>query len=390
MSLALLFVIVIFTGAATATEEQTNLDTQNIDSSNISPNDNTDTQVKSSTVEETKSEGVYNSQSVTYEKIKYSYTAKVPYKVKNKKVYYKKYYKKYYKRWYKYRGKWRYTWRSVWRYNWKYKWTYITKYHYETRYSYKYIEKTSDTPTTNRTVTVEISNIDTTTGADVTKNKVLMKYVPRTAVVNKLIQVSKNGTPMIRFGDGSGTKVMMVSGVHGSEIPPQVAMLKMVNYLMDRNIQGTIYIVPFAIPSSTAKVTRYWNGKNPNTISHISGTPTNKILKVAKLNNVNYLGDFHSTRVGGYPGRNAVFCSKYPVYTSYKMAYYISTKTSSKLLVYSKAAMEYPGAVEDASNVMGIPAVTCEVLSNHGTVRSGSITKSFYQMLYFLRYGKIL
>ncbi len=256
--------------------------------------------------------------------------------------------------------------------------------------SYRYVEKVSDTPTTNRTVTVEISNIDTSTGGDVTNNSVLMQYISRTDVVNKLIEVSKNGTPMIRFGDGTGTKVMMISGVHGNEIPPQIAMLNMVNYLMDKDIQGTIYIVPFAIPSSTANVARYWNGQNPNTISHIPGTPTYKILNVAKQNKVNYLGDFHSTREGGYPGANAVFCSKYPLYTSYKMAYYISKQTSSKLLVYSTAAMEYPGAVEDASNIMGIPAITCESLSNHGTVRSGSVSRSFYQMVFLARYVKLV
>jgi len=381
MSLLLFCAILIFTGVATATEDQNTLSSDTLDSSSSLELEKTGTSVQSSNIEE-KSKGVYNSQLVTYEKVKYTYTAKVSYKVRNKKLYYKSYYKSWYKSW----GRWRYKWRYVWKYRWKY----TTKYRYETRTAYKYVEKTSDQPTNNRTVTVEISNIDTSTGADVTKNSVLMKHVSRTAVVNKIIQASKKGTPMIRFGDGTGNKVMMVSGVHGSEIPPQIAMLKLVNSLMDRNFKGTIYIVPFAIPSSTAKNTRYWNGKNPNSISHIAGTPTYQILNVARLNQVKYLGDFHSTKKGGYPGANAVFCSKYPVYSSYLMAKYISSKTSSKLLIYATAAMEYPGAVEDASNVLRIPAVTCEVLSNHGTVRSGSVTKSYSQMLAFLRYCKIL
>jgi len=382
MSLLLFCVIVIFTGAASATDDQNTLSSDTLDSTSSSQLVDTTSMVQSSNLEETKSQGVYNSQLVTFEKVKYTYTARVSYKVRNKKVYYKSYYKS----WYMSGGRWRYTWRYVW----KYRWTYTTKYRYETRTAYRYVEKTSDEPTNNRIVTVEISNIDTSTGADVTKNSVLMKHVSRTSVVNKLIQASRKGTPMIRFGNGTGTKVMMISGVHGSEIPPQIAMLNLVNSLMDRNIKGTIYIVPFAIPSSTAKNTRYWNGKNPNSISHIAGTPTYRILNVARLNQVKYLGDFHSSKVGGYPGSNAVFCSKYPVYTSYLMAKYISSQTSSKLLIYATAASEYPGAVEDASNVLRIPAVTCEVLSNHGTVRSGSVTKSFSQMLAFLRYCKIL
>ena len=37
--------------------------------------------------------------------------------------------------------------------------------------------------------------------------------------------------------------------------------------------------------------------------------------------------------------------------------------------------MDYPGAVEDMSNLEGIPAVTCEVLSPHGTADSETIDR---------------
>jgi hypothetical protein len=37
-----------------------------------------------------------------------------------------------------------------------------------------------------------------------------------------------------------------------------------------------------------------------------------------------------------------------------------------------------------------IPAVTCEVKSSHGTVASGSVSKSYSQMLAFLKYNGVI
>jgi predicted deacylase len=228
------------------------------------------------------------------------------------------------------------------------------------------------------------------TGGDVTKNSYIKKNIPKSQLTTKIVALSKKGTPMITIGNGSGPRIMIVAGVHGNELPAQIAAVKLANYLNGKKIKGTVYIVPFVVPSNTAKNVRYWKGKNLNSVSNVAGTPTNKILKLANKLKVNVLGDFHSTKPGGVPGKMAVFSTKKPTYESYNIAKYIKKKTGSALIVYTRAGAEYPGALEDASNLARIPAVTCEVLSSHGTVKSGSVTKSYNQMKALLKYKKII
>ena len=72
------------------------------------------------------------------------------------------------------------------------------------------------------------------------------------------------------------------------------------------------------------------------------------------------------------------------------MAKYISTHSNSSLLSYDTAGSDYPGAVEDTSNIIGIPSVTCEVLSPHGVATNETINRSFDQMLKFLEYSNIM
>ncbi|MGZ7116267.1 MAG: deacylase, partial [Methanobacterium sp.] len=135
---------------------------------------------------------------------------------------------------------------------------------------------------------------------------------------------------------------------------------------------------------------RLWNGQNLNSVANVVDTPSNQIINKAKQLQVNALGDFHSTQPGGVPGKNSIFCSKEPTYESYNIANYVSQQSGFALIVYKQAGTEYPGAVEDVSNLAGIPAVTCEVLSPHGVVREGSVNESYSQMMDFLRYKNIV
>ncbi|MGB9978568.1 deacylase [Methanobacterium sp.] len=240
------------------------------------------------------------------------------------------------------------------------------------------------------TSTVKMKVIINSTGGTVTNNYYIKKNIPQSELTNQIVALSKKGTPIIRFGNGTGPKVIIIAGVHGNELPSQIAAINLANYLKGRSINGTVYIVPFVVPSSTSKNIRYWNGKNLNSVANVAGTPTNKILTIAKRLNVSVLGDFHSTKPGGTPGKMAVFSTKCPTYKSYIIAKYISQKTESALIVYNLAGAEYPGALEDRSNLAGIPAVTCEVLSPHGVVKSESVTKSYNQMIALLKYKKII
>ncbi|MGF7117969.1 pseudomurein-binding repeat-containing protein [Methanobacterium oryzae] len=245
-------------------------------------------------------------------------------------------------------------------------------------------------PTNGTTNTPKMEIIVSGTGGDVTKNSYIKNNIPSSQITSQVVSLAKSGTPMVTFGNGTGPKVMIIAGVHGNELPAQIAAMKMINYLNGKTIKGTVYIIPFVAPSSTAQNTRLWNGKNLNSVANVAGTPTNQIINKAKGLKINDLGDFHSTQPGGVPGKNSVLCTKSPTYESYNIAKYISSQTGSSLIIYSKAGAEYPGAVEDVSNLAGIPAVTCEVLSSHGVVASGSVDKSYNQMLSLLKYKNIL
>ena len=184
--------------------------------------------------------------------------------------------------------------------------------------------------------------------------------------------------------------VVVVSGIHGNELSSQAASIKLINKLANKtNIKGKIYVFPFVAPSMTAQNTRYYNGKNLNSIANQKGTIPNRIIKFAKSKNAVALGDFHCTRPGGTPGKNVAMGTYAPMASSAQLATYISKKAGVAKLIYSKAALEYPGALEDHCCINGITSVTCEVKTPHGTIASGTIGKSYTMMKYFLRYYKV-
>jgi len=252
------------------------------------------------------------------------------------------------------------------------------------------ITSAQNSVSTTLTSTPKVKIINKDTGGDISKNSLLMKYIKKTVLEKQIISKAKYGTPMVRFGNGNGFKVLIVAGVHGNELPAPAAAMKLINYLNGRSINGTVYVVPFVIPYNTAHTIRFWHGKNPNSIANIYGTPTNIIANLAVKLHVNAIGDFHSTKPGGDPGKKSVFSTLVPTPESYNIAWYISKKTGSNLIVYKKAGTEYPGALEDVSNLRGIPAVTCEVISSHGTLNLNKVNSSFNQMITLLKYFKIL
>lgn len=233
-------------------------------------------------------------------------------------------------------------------------------------------------------------NSQTMTGGFVTNNHYMEDYIPKTDISRDICTLAKFGTPMIIFGNGSSPRVMITAGVHGNELPAQLAAMKLINYLNGSKLNGTVYIVPFLSPKGTSQTMRYWNDQNLNSITNKAGTPTNAIIKICGILGIERLGDFHSTQPGGDPGNYSVLCSKTPEYESYEMADYISSHTNSSLKSYDVAGVDYVGAVEDVSNMKGIPAVTCEVLSPHGMATEETVNRSFDQMIKFLEYCKIM
>ena len=227
-------------------------------------------------------------------------------------------------------------------------------------------------------------------GANVLKNKRIKANVPNSAIVRKIIRLARYGTPVIKFKGGNGKSVFITAGCHGNEIPPQVAAMKLIQYLETHSIKGTVYVMPFMNPKGTAANVRDYKGIHLNKLAHKKGTISYKTVQLIKRFRCDAYGDFHSTRPGGKPGKNLVFGSYKPTKKSAVLAKYIAKNANVKYKIYKRAGLEYPGALEDEVNLKRIPAVTCEVLSPHGKIRKGAVSKSLLMMKTLLKYNKIL
>jgi uncharacterized protein len=235
----------------------------------------------------------------------------------------------------------------------------------------------------------DIKIISKKTGGRVSENKDLMAYVPNDHIVNRLIRAARYGTPMIKIGDLS-PKIMLIAGVHGNELPPQIGALWLAEKLWGCDINGTVYIIPFAFPEATMKNSRRFKGFDMNRSAAVSGSASNKIIKTADNLRVVSLADFHSTKPRSNPGIESVFCSKNPCPESFMIAKHITEVTLSKVICHNNAGSLYGGAIEDESNLKGTAAVTCEVVSENCEVTPGSPEKSYNQMISYLKYFGII
>ena len=236
----------------------------------------------------------------------------------------------------------------------------------------------------------KITNYKWKSGANVLKNKRIKANVPNSALVRKIIKLAKSGTPVIKFKGGKGKVVFITAGCHGNEIPSQVAAMKLIKYLETHYINGTVYVMPFMNPKGTAANVRDYKGVHLNKKANKKGTISYKTVKLIKKFKCDAYGDFHATRPGGKPGKDLVFGTYKPTKKSATIAKYIAKNAKVKYKIYKKAGVEYPGALEDEVNLKGIPAVTCEVISHHGKIKKGSVSKSLLMMKTLLKYNKIL
>ncbi|MBI5679857.1 MAG: succinylglutamate desuccinylase/aspartoacylase family protein [Methanobacterium sp.] len=250
-------------------------------------------------------------------------------------------------------------------------------------YSIIFIESTPAAAAKYTSPQIEV--INTATGGNINKNAEITNNAPKTELTQQIISEAKKGTPMIKLGEGD-PKIMIIAGVHGEELSPQIAALILINELQGKKLKGTIYIVPFAIPKSSEKNTRDFNNIDPNRAADIPGSPGNVLLAVAQQKNVKFVGEFHSTQPGGEPGKKVVMCSKETSYESFKIAEFMRTATKSDIFLNSKN----PGAVKNVFNSAGIPTVTSEVVAAHGTVNPQQVQESHDQMMAFINYSKIL
>lgn len=232
---------------------------------------------------------------------------------------------------------------------------------------------------------LEMSYISDFSGAYIARNKNLLNELNLNPLTQFILEKSVFGTPIFKLGSG-GNRLLILSGIHGNELPPQIANVKLLNELIKEDLNNTLYFIPFASPKSTMNNERTFNSIDLNRSAHINNSLSNLIIEAILNLKINFVGDFHSTARNANPGFESVFSSKSPTPESFLIANYISRDVGCDVISFDYSGSTYKGAVEDVCNLKGIPAITAEVLCPFANVARGSVERSFAQMKSFLSY----
>jgi len=214
---------------------------------------------------------------------------------------------------------------------------------------------------------LEMSFISNNSGGYISKNQDILNSISLNNLNKLILKNAVKGTVIYKIGD-SNEKIALISGIHGNELSSQIASLFLLEELLNSKLDNTIYLIPFAAPNATMNNTRRFNSKDLNRSSCIEGSLSNIILDKLLDCNVISIADFHTTGRNSNPGIESIFCSRKPSPKSCEIAEYINEHVGSKIIEHEKAGFPFKGAVEDESNLRGIPAITCEVLSPFGSL----------------------
>ena len=232
---------------------------------------------------------------------------------------------------------------------------------------------------------VEMTYVSFLSRGYVSKNKHIFDSIKLTSFTKLVLESCVYGTPIFKMGN-SGKRLLILSGIHGNELPPQLSNLELMNELLGEELNNTVYFIPFASPKSTMNNERSFNDMDLNRSAHITNSLSNMIIQTIEELKIDFVGDFHSTAYNSNPGFEAVFSSKNPTPESFLIAKFISDDVGSEIITFDIAGSQYKGAVEDVCNLRGTPAITCEVLSPFASIGKGSFEKSLEQMKSFLTY----
>lgn len=232
---------------------------------------------------------------------------------------------------------------------------------------------------------LEMSYISNLSGGYISKNRHIFENIKLNPLNKFILEKCIYGTPIFKLGN-DGKRILISSGVHGNELASQIANLNLINELIKKNLFHTIYFIPFTAPKASMFNERTFNQCDLNRSAHIKNSLSNLIIQTICELNIDFVGDFHTTAYNSNPGCEAIFSSKNPSPESFLIANYISKDVGSEVIAYDVAGSLYKGAIEDVSNLMGIPAITGEVVSPFASLGNGSVKRSFAQMKSFLSY----
>jgi uncharacterized protein len=201
----------------------------------------------------------------------------------------------------------------------------------------------------------KIKVFDSSIGGNVLNNTAISQNIPRTDFSTKIFQMTNHGSVILKFGNGKGPKVLISAGIHGNEPQANIAIMKYLEFIKNKHFNGTLYIIPFAIPEDTALNTRYYNGTDPNRIANIEGSPSWRIVEFAKKNGVNYFIDLHSG--GGVDSNGYIFINSESTNKEKKLVAYIVSKTNCSTGVDDA---DSPGMIRYSAHSYGINSITFE------------------------------
>ena len=232
---------------------------------------------------------------------------------------------------------------------------------------------------------LEIDYVSDFSGGFISRNSKLLEKLELNSLTQFILEKSVYGTPIFKLGN-KGNKILILSGIHGNELPPQIANVYLLNELINKDLNHTLFFIPFASPKSTMNNERTFNAMDLNRSAHINDSLSNLIIKKIDELGINFVGDFHSTAYNSNPGFEAIFSSKSPTAESFLIANYVTQDVGCEIISFDFAGSSYKGAVEDVSNLNGIPAITGEVVSPFANVATGSVERAYAQMKSFLDY----
>ena len=128
---------------------------------------------------------------------------------------------------------------------------------------------------------VEMSYVSFLSRGYIAKNKHIFEKIKLTSFTKFVLESCIYGTPIFKMGN-SGNKLLILSGIHGNELPPQLANLELLNELMGKDLNNTIYFIPFASPKSTMNNERTFNEVDLNRASHINSSLSNMIVRAVQ------------------------------------------------------------------------------------------------------------
>jgi uncharacterized protein len=279
-----------------------------------------------------------------------------------------------------------------------------------------------------------ISTLDSNVAGDVTKNPEVTANVPQTDSSKQILENQKQGSTVIQYGDGTGNKLLIWAGIHGNEEEANVATMQYLEYIKGLQFDGTLYVVPFAIPKDTAVNRRdypikytytvkipykkgwykslykkkykkwyrshgkwryYWAYKwrykwkygwlyksvskigykyvDPNRIANVAGTPGWNVVEFARNNGIGYILDVHSgSGLSGYT-KGVI----YPTTPTASASYAGESNWANYIKSITQSAVEYgsgqPGMVRIQGHKFGISTITVEVERDGNTLKWAAV-----------------